>query len=131
MSAMKWGLIASLCLLMLGTAPSTPAEEKPLTDASYWMKRKLELSQDVLQGLALEDYEKISEAARTMDKLNAIESFVRGRSEPYRAQLEMFRYANKALIKSADKQNLDGATLAFNQLTLSCVNCHKQLRDDK
>ena len=97
MSALKWGLIASLCLLMLGTAPSTPAEEKPLTDASYWMKRKLELSQDVLQGLALEDYEKISEAARTMDKLNAIESFVRGRNESYKAQLDMFRYANKAL----------------------------------
>lgn len=131
MPAMKWGLPAILCLLILGAAPGGRAEEKPLTDASYWMKRKLELSQDVLQGLALEDYEKISEAARTMDKLNAIESFVRGRNESYKAQLDMFRYANKALIRSAEKQNLDGATLAFNQLTLSCVNCHKQLRDDK
>jgi len=131
MKAIKCMLLFVASGLTLLAVPDSRAEEKPLTDASYWMKRKLELSQDVLQGLALEDYDKIAEAARTMDKLNSLEKFVRGRNDAYRTQLEMFRYANAALIKSAEKQNLDGATLAFNQMTLSCINCHKQLRETK
>ncbi|MCL6507378.1 MAG: hypothetical protein K6T59_10145 [Bryobacteraceae bacterium] len=106
------------------------AEAQPgAEEASYWMKRKLELSQRVLEGLALGDFERIGTAARTLDKLNAIENFVRGRNEAYRTQLEIFRAANLALIRHADRQNLEGATLAFHQMTLSCVNCHKQLRE--
>lgn len=100
-------------------------------EASYWMKRKLELSQRVLEGLALGDFERIAAAARTLDKLNTIENFVRGRNEAYRTQLEIFRAANLSLIRHADRQNLEGATLAFHQMTLSCVQCHKQLREGK
>jgi cytochrome c556 len=126
----RWILVLSLLpLFVLGGRAD--AQDPPREDASYWMKRKLELSQDVLEGLALADYEKIGDSARTMQRLNAIENFVRGRNEAYRAQLEIFRYANESLIKNADKQNLDGAALAFNQMTLSCVNCHKQLREQK
>jgi hypothetical protein len=126
----RWLLALGLLPLLAFPGPLV-AQEPQGEDASYWMKRKLELSQNVLEGLALADYEKIGTAARTMDKLNAIENFVRGRNEAYRAQLEIFRYANASLIKSADAENLDGATLAFNQMTLSCVNCHKQLRGAK
>jgi hypothetical protein len=129
---MKRSLLVVLAVLSLSYAPGqAPAQEKPLRDASYWMKRKLELSQQVLEGLALADFDKIDKAARTMDTLNSIEKFVRGRNEAYRAQLEIFRYANASLVKAAAKENLDGATLAFNQMTLSCVNCHKQLRETK
>jgi hypothetical protein len=35
------------------------------------------------------------------------------------------------LIRQADKENLDGAALAYVQLTLSCVNCHKVVRDSR
>lgn len=115
-------------------AESSPqAQESPRgpDESSYWMKRKLELSQRVLEGLALGDFERIGTAARTLDKLNTIENFVRGRNEAYRTQLEIFRAANLALIRHADRQNLEGATLAFHQMTLSCVNCHKQLRETK
>lgn len=105
--------------------------DKAEQEASFWMKRKLALSQDVLEGLAMGDFDKIDAAARTLDKLNSIEKFVRGRNEAYRAQLDLFRYANASLLKAAETNNLDGATLAFNQMTLSCVHCHQQLREGK
>ena len=108
-----------------------PASKRGPDEASYWMRRKLELSQRVLEGLALGDFEQIAAAARTLDKLNTVESFVRGRNEAYRTQLEIFRAANLSLIRHADRQNLEGATLAFHQMTLSCVHCHQQLRETK
>ena len=39
--------------------------------------------------------------------------------------------ANEQLIAEANANDLDGATLAYVQLTLSCVNCHKLVRDAK
>ena len=35
------------------------------------------------------------------------------------------------LIRQAGKKNLGGATLAYTQLTLSCVHCHNVVRDAK
>ncbi|MDX1948709.1 MAG: hypothetical protein SFU86_25195 [Pirellulaceae bacterium] len=127
MKRLSWMLYAAVLLVPAISRGAEP--EKALEDASYWMTRKLHLSQEVLAGLALKDFDKIVKAAGTMDRLNSIEKFVRGQSPEYKAQLEMFRYANRALIRNADAENLDGATLAFNQLTLSCVNCHKHLRE--
>ena len=39
-----------------------------------------------------------------------------------------FEYANKALALAAREKNLDGATIAYIQLTVSCVQCHKLVR---
>lgn len=129
MKRLSWIFCAAVLLAPVCAWAQEP--ERSLEDASYWMTRKLHLSQEVLAGLALKDFDKIVKAAGTMDRLNSIEKFVRGQSAEYKAQLEMFRYANKALIRNADAENLEGATLAFNQLTLSCVNCHKHLREGK
>ena len=47
----------------------------------------------------------------------------------YNAKLKDFEYANKSLRLAAQEKNLDGATIAYIQLTLSCVHCHKLVRD--
>jgi len=48
------------------------------------------------------------------------------------------RYANysnefqeiaEKLIKAAKEKNLDGATLAYLEMTSSCVKCHKHVRE--
>ena len=40
-----------------------------------------------------------------------------------------FEFANMELVRNAKADRLDGATIAFQQLTISCVSCHKMLRD--
>jgi cytochrome c556 len=121
----------AVMLALVFTVTSIRAEEPKPDDSSFWMKRKLELSQKVFAALAEGDFDTIDESARTMAKLNTIERFIRGRNPEYRAQLEIFRFANSELIRQAEKKNIDGAALAFHQLTLSCVNCHKQIRAEK
>ena len=118
-----WSLVVVFAL-----AIPAMAEDPKADDSSFWMKRKLDLSQKIFAALTQGDFETIDQSARTMAKLNTIEKFIRGRNPEYRAQLEIFKFANEELIRQADKENIDGATLAFNQLTLSCVNCHKQIR---
>ena len=103
-----------------------PDEKKP---ASFWMKKKLEYSEKVLDGLAKADFELIETNAKKMTALSTIEIFVRGRDEDYGHQYKAFESSARELIRAAQDENIDRAALAYVGLTLSCVNCHKHLRD--
>jgi len=116
------------CTLIQGE--ESEPEKEQTKDVSFWMKKKLELSQEILHGLAEADYDKIDKSAQTMQTLSRIEGWVRRHdSKPYREQLRVFQQATEDLIKHAEDENLDGATISFAQLTFSCVACHKHLRE--
>jgi len=121
-----------VCVAFSGWLASAqkPAEQEP--EANFWMKKKLEFSQHILAGLATADFDQISKSAKSMNKLSQIERWTRRtNAEEYRTQLQFFRFANDDLVRQAEKKNIEGVSLAFSQLTLTCVNCHKVIRDTK
>jgi len=115
------------CLALSVLAADKEDETKP----SFWMQKKLEYSEKMLGGLASGDFEAIGKSARSLNALSKIEKWVHGNTPEYRTQLRIFENANEQVIRMADKENLDGAALAYVQLTLSCVNCHKVVRDTR
>lgn len=122
-------LIASVFLILFATCSLSADDEKEKEKGpSFWMKQKLLYSQRILNGLALEDYDMITENANAMKGLNKLEYFVRRKPEGYRTQLKVFQSSVDQIVRTSADSNLDGATLGFTQLTISCVNCHKQLR---
>jgi len=121
-----------LALVTTGASALRGAEDPAAKDQNFWMKKKLEHSQGILTGLATEDYERIIASADAMRKLGKIEAFARRKDvDDYRMQLRVFDFANQELVRLAKEKNIDGVATAFNQLTLSCLNCHKLLRDGK
>ena len=106
-------------------------EKEKEQPASFWMDRKLHFSQDILAGIATGDFEKIVTSAQSMRSLNKVESFIRGRTPGYRIQLQIFEESLDEIIRQGKNDNVEGAALGFTQLTISCVNCHKQLRAAK
>jgi len=104
-----------------------PAETQP----SVWMRTKLDFSRNILAGLASEDFDKVAANAQAMQGMGKLEWFIRGKMPGYRTQLEVFQDANEEIIRQAQKDNVEGAALAFTQLTISCVNCHRRLREAK
>ena len=115
------------------TAPasSTTAKDRyqESESESFWMEQKLRLSQEILAGLASGDFDQIGRSAEVMRGLSKVEAFVRREPKGYRDYMRQFTLANDDLVRSAAEENLAGATLAFNQLTISCVNCHRHLRE--
>jgi hypothetical protein len=105
------------------------ADKESQDKGSFWMQKKLEYSQKILAGLATQDFEQVGKNARSMNALTQMEKWVRGGTPQYRAQLLIFQNANEQIIRMADEKRLDGAALAYVQLALSCVNCHKVIRD--
>jgi hypothetical protein len=128
-------LPAAIYIAMTGLGPwamSSGAEqagggtEQP---TSFWMKKKLEYSQNVLGGIATADFDKIVTNAEAMRALSRVEGFIRRQTPGYRTQLQIFEESADEIIRQAKKDSVDGAALAFTQLTISCVNCHKHLRE--
>ncbi len=95
---------------------------------SIWMKKKLDYSQNILAGVTQEDFDKIADNARAMKGLGKFEGFVRSRNAAYTRQLQIFEETNDEIIRQADNDNVEGVALAFTQLTINCINCHKVLR---
>ena len=97
---------------------------------SVWMEKKLQHSQAILRALAMGDFEDVKYHAGRLKLLNRVEGFVRRRNPEYRMHLQTFSRVSAEIERQAEKENIEGATLAFNQLTVSCVECHKSLRKD-
>ncbi|MEZ6133490.1 MAG: hypothetical protein R3C53_01140 [Pirellulaceae bacterium] len=100
--------------------------EKPM---SFWMAQKLDHSKQILESLTKGDFDQLAKSAEQMQVLGRIEGFVRRKNRDYQAQLRTFDLANQELIRQAKRQNPEGAVLAFNQLSTSCVACHVMLRE--
>jgi len=126
-----------LLILGLTVLPSHSSSGDKKTDkavqkeASLWMKSKTKLSQEILVGLTEGDFAKIKSNASALNLVHFLEGIYPKKSDAYRQQTAMFAAANKELIRQAEEKNIYGATLAFNQLTVSCVQCHVVVRSAK
>lgn len=133
---MKRFCVVALLILGLTVLPSSSSSGDKKTDkeakkqASIWMKSKTKLSQEILVGLTEGDFEKVEKNAKTLDAVHFFEVLF-PKSDEYRQQTALFSSANKELIRQATAKDIYGATLAYNQLTASCVQCHVVVRKAK
>ncbi len=92
------------------------------------MQLKLKHAQKVLEGVALEDFDAIAQNAETLGLLAQDENWQVYQTLEYRQWSADFQRIANELAKSAKRKNIDEATLAYLQLTMCCVNCHKHTR---
>lgn len=95
---------------------------------TYWMDVKLQESQNIFAALASGDFAKIEQSADKLKAVSKLEGFVRRSAEGYRTQQRSFEFAVNEIAAQADAESLEGVALGFQQLTLSCLHCHKQIR---
>lgn len=92
------------------------------------MKLKLALSQGVLEGIAMERFEQIATNAQALIKLSQAAEWRHRETAGYQRFTADFVRQADALGRAAKSRNVDAATVAYFQLTVSCVNCHRYLR---
>jgi hypothetical protein len=94
-----------------------------------FMRVKLNHSQKVLEGLVREDFDMIAKNSQQMSLLTLAETWQVMQTPQYVEFSRKFRNAADTLTEMAKKKNLEGATMAYSQVTLRCVDCHKYVRD--
>lgn len=126
LAALATGLAACI-----GDAAGGGEKDDIKKKASVWMLAKTEYTKNLLLGLTEGDFAKIETNAKLLSVVDFLEYLFRAKNEDYRRQMVIFANANQEMIRHAKAKNLPGATLAFNQLTGSCVQCHQIVRDAK
>jgi hypothetical protein len=92
------------------------------------MRSKLNHSQKLLEALVLEDFRGMAKQSQALSLLSLAASWQVLQTPEYAHQSLEFRRAADALHNAAEKKNLDGAALAYVQMTMKCVSCHKYVR---
>ena len=95
---------------------------------SIFMRQKLDASQKILEGLALEDFELIQEGAATLEDMSAAEKW-RVTNDPFfREHSNDFQKIAKRLAKNAKEGKLEASALTWLEATMQCIECHKWTR---
>ena len=107
---------------------STYAQAEKESGVKEAMQLKVACSMKVLVGITLEDYGLIANNAEKLVELSNKTNWYSRQVPEYELFLNEFRRNAQDLKKAGQQKNLDSASLAFVQMTLSCVSCHKFIR---
>jgi hypothetical protein len=113
---------------LLALAVTAQAAEPNDQTLSRFMRAKLGHSQKILEALAVEDFGTIAKSAQEISLISQAELWQVFKTPEYLQHSNEFRRAADAVTDAAKKKNLDGAALAYMDMTLKCVNCHKYVR---
>src|SRR5271166_1918353 len=129
--AVAAAMLALLSLSFVAALSTGWAGQQEKQSRSEFMRRKLEFSKNVLEGLSLEQYPMIEKNAKALKVLSQAAEWevpmIPNATDYVALTSEFQRYADE-LVRCAKQSNIDGATLAYVKLTMSCVQCHKFVR---
>jgi hypothetical protein len=119
-----------------GTVPDRAADDKavqpPNADAmAKLMRKKLEHAQKLLEGIAINDLKKVDENAADLMTLSKLAEFRALQTPAYDRHTNDFRRTLDDMRRGAKNKNLEAVTLAYMDMTMTCVRCHTHVRDTR
>jgi len=93
------------------------------------MIEKLQHAQKLLEGIALAKYDKIERHAEELIRISKTAEWLAHKAPRYEKFSNDFQRSAEEIIKKAKAKNMDGVTLAYFDLTNSCVRCHQHIRE--
>jgi len=123
----------ALCWPLAGGAHEPQAkQDKKSGKVGKIMQEKLKHSQKLLEGIALADYDKIIQNADALADLSTSEEWHVIKTPRYEMFSNEFKRTADMIVIKAKMKSIDGVTLAYFEMTMSCVRCHsyvKEVRD--
>jgi len=120
-------IVTAALLLLAIPVMSSHGEDKAAL--KKLMTKKLENAQKVLEGLAINDYDMVAKHADELIQISKAAEFRVLKTPQYEMNSNDFRRAAETMIQQAKAKNTDGIALAYVDMTLSCVRCHKHVRE--
>lgn len=126
------GILTLLVLLGVSTLATRGQVQPPERDAMARdrsvMRFKLHYAQGILEAITMENYSLLATNAQKLSALTREVSWRIRHTPEYDRLTADLRRQTDSLVKAASNRNADAATVAYFQLTTSCVTCHKYLR---
>lgn len=124
-------LTIALCAVITAFTLPGPSARAADTGTQEIMKEKLGHSQEILKGITTENFDLVLLSAQKLNRLSHATGWFTRQTPEYELFTNELRRHTDSLAKAAKNKNLDAATLAYVQMTMSCVACHKYMRGTK
>jgi hypothetical protein len=124
-----WRLLTALfsSILILGLAPGTASQKiEPVTKV---MTLKLDYTQKLLESIVKAEFDELDDLSFRLVALTGTEDWKVVRTEAYNRHTADFVRAVEAFRKAQDRKDIDEFAQAYVDMTLSCVRCHKYVRE--
>ena len=121
-------VIGGFALSSVGVSPAQDKNDKTL---SAFMRKKLDASSRILEGLTTENDALVREGANRLLEMSRAEIWNVLVDEDYREFNRDFRGSVRKLHDAAEKGNFDNATLQWMDAVKACVECHKYVRSQR
>jgi len=134
---MRTTIVAIVAIMLAaGSAPSADMKEAAqgkdkASPTAKLMQEKLKNSQQLLEGLALADFAKITDSAEELMRISKATDWWALRTPEYELHTNQFRRAVEITIQKSKDKNIDGATLGYVDMTMTCVRCHQYTREQR
>jgi hypothetical protein len=119
--------IAVITLTLRAEPPKVRVDESPMKLAPL-MRMKLDKSKAILEGLAMEDFDKIATNARSLHLLSTESGWNVIQTAEYASQSRDFQRATDLIADAADNKDIHRAAMGYVALTVRCVECHSYMR---
>src|SRR5262249_23034702 len=133
----KLAYLMAVLLVTIGFPSVTGYGEEPKTaddppkKVRDLMHKKLENSQKILEGIAINDFKLIAKHAEELIDLSKQVEWKVLKTPQYEIHSNQFRRSAETLIKDAKDKNIDAAALTYMEMKLTCVRCHKYVREER
>jgi hypothetical protein len=112
-----------------GQPPAKAPATRPPSDLDKLMQKKLQRAQKLLEGIAQNDLELVKDNAVELLTLSKMAEFRVLKTPQYELHANEFRRSLDEMLKGVKDRSIDSATLAYLDMTLACVRCHKHVRE--
>ena len=113
-------------LLVLVAGTTIGSAQRP--DLGELMRQKLDHAQALLGAVVLGDHAQVERIAGELVLLSEASTWSPLQTPQYLHHAANFREAARSLAEEARARDIDGVSLAYMEMTLSCVQCHKHVR---
>ncbi len=104
-------------------------KDDPAGSLHRFMRQKMQASNLILEGLCMDDMKTVSLASQTLLKMPSEAKWRVTNDMMYRRYSNEFVQAVEELQKEAEKNDIDGASMAWVNVTMKCLKCHKWVRN--
>jgi len=111
------------------TVQPAQVQKRPKKLLSEFMRKKLNSSNRILEGLVTDDLQMVAEACDEMLELSSADRWRASNDMMYLQHSEEFRNSVKNLRSKANGQSIDGTALAWVDVTMNCIQCHEWVRN--
>jgi hypothetical protein len=116
-------------VVLLAGIPTLSGHDPEPTKVQQLVQKKLEHVQKVLAGVATGDFRLMAANAEELMQISKLAECRVVKTPRYELHSDEVRRAAESLIQEANNKNVDASALAYVEMTLACVKCHKYVRE--